>query len=234
MRAEEELNIKDELYRRMVVEQYSDVLILLETSECGLRLNDATGNVVSVLISGTSCGPTGGGWDLRLMDSVGERSVLDAPTVASTHTEFYSGTDDEAQFAVSVGYFDESSFRATIGGGSSFRHVLRYAEIDGVVYGTPVISSGGTPPVQSPFALSVAPNPFRSSSVVALTLPAEAAVTVAAYDALGRRVLARDLGRLGAGRHMVGVEGTALAPGVYVVRVTAGEEMATTRLVRVE
>ena len=45
-----------------------------------------------------------------------------------------------------------------------------------------------------------------------------------------RSVLRRDLSALGAGRHTVSLdEGMRLAPGVYVLRLTQGEQLARVR-----
>ena len=50
-------------------------------------------------------------------------------------------------------------------------------------------------------------------------------------DANGRRVLSREVGSLGAGRHTVDLsEGRKLPPGLYWVRLTQGVDVRTTRV----
>ena len=112
---------------------------------------------------------------------------------------------------------------------------LVYAEVGGAVYGADPVAA--EPPPGAPHALRVErvhPNPFRESAAIALTLPESEAVGIALYDALGRRAWSRDWGQLPAGRHALPLDGSALAPGVYVVRVRAGAEAATWRVVRTE
>lgn len=56
-------------------------------------------------------------------------------------------------------------------------------------------------------------------------------LTVEAFDVLGRRVATFADEPLAAGRYTVALDATALAPGVYVLRASAGGEVRTTRLV---
>ncbi len=65
------------------------------------------------------------------------------------------------------------------------------------------------------------PNPSSGGANVALTLPAPSVVRLAVYDALGREVAVLHDGLLGAGDHRFSV-GSGLAPGIYVLRATAG------------
>ena len=82
------------------------------------------------------------------------------------------------------------------------------------------------------FDLRVAPSPFGASTTVHLALPEAARLQVELYDALGRRVRAWDEGARAAGAHRVRVSGEGLAPGVYTLRLVAGDRQATRRLVR--
>jgi hypothetical protein len=73
------------------------------------------------------------------------------------------------------------------------------------------------------------PNPVVGERLmVAFTLPARGSARLDLMDLSGRRVASRDLSALGAGRHRVELgEGAKLAPGVYVVRLGAGERTLT-------
>jgi hypothetical protein len=139
---------------------------------------------------------------------------------------------NEVRFAADIGFVYYGG--AGVGGCG---WCLSYAHVGGVEYGegNPVAVE---PPAEGPEALAleaVSPNPFRASVTLTLSLPSAEAVTVEAFDALGRRVLARALGVLAPGRHRVEFDGRAWAPGVYVVRVTTGAgEVATRRVVRAE
>lgn len=75
-------------------------------------------------------------------------------------------------------------------------------------------------------ALAVSPNPARGAATATVTHPA-GRVTVELLDALGRRVaLVSDADAAG-GTNAFALPLAALAPGAYVVRVTAGREQLT-------
>lgn len=94
-----------------------------------------------------------------------------------------------------------------------------------------VSTSGDTP---AALALRIdGPNPFREEGRLVLALPAAADVRATAYDALGRRVAVLHDGPAPAGPLALRLAGTALVPGVYTVRVSAGTETVHQRLVRV-
>jgi hypothetical protein len=79
-----------------------------------------------------------------------------------------------------------------------------------------------------------APNPARNDWLVRLALHTQEHVTLEAFDIAGRRALTADLGTLEAGRHALAVpDGASLVPGVYRVRVRAGEHTAERVLVKV-
>jgi hypothetical protein len=74
------------------------------------------------------------------------------------------------------------------------------------------------------------PNPFQDRATLRYELPEAASVRIVVYDLLGREVAVIVDGELGAGRHAAVLDGRALAAGVYVVRMTAGERALTQRL----
>jgi len=80
------------------------------------------------------------------------------------------------------------------------------------------------------------PNPFRSEASIAYTLIEASSVRLEVFDALGRRISVIDEGGRAAGRHQVTISGTAMTPGLYLVRLStsspAGERTATRRLMR--
>jgi len=70
---------------------------------------------------------------------------------------------------------------------------------------------------------------------VAFALPSEAAARLELLDVSGRRVRAREVGSLGAGRHRVNLaEGRRVTPGLYWVRLTQGPNRRTTRVAVIE
>ena len=88
-------------------------------------------------------------------------------------------------------------------------------------------------PVRESFALrGTYPNPSSHDLSTAFSLPAAAPARLEVLDVSGRRVWSREVGTLGAGRHVVSLP--ALRSGVYMVRLTQGSRSATTRFERVK
>ena len=75
------------------------------------------------------------------------------------------------------------------------------------------------------------PNPSRNLSV-SFTLPGSKPATLVIYDISGREVSRREVGSLGAGRHVVTVGGAGtLPPGIYLVHLIQGERRLVARAV---
>ncbi|RMF56009.1 MAG: T9SS C-terminal target domain-containing protein, partial [Bacteroidetes bacterium] len=91
----------------------------------------------------------------------------------------------------------------------------------GVVATEPV-----TPPAED-LALRVVPNPFAAGGRVMFTLAHPAHVRLDVYDLLGRRVAVLADGRYAAGTHTLAPPLATRAPGVYLLRLTAGAATAT-------
>jgi len=86
---------------------------------------------------------------------------------------------------------------------------------------------------RSTFTLSVFPNPVRQRAVVQVDLPRASALTVEVFDAFGRRVRQLDASMRPAGRHELALDADGLASGVYLVRMTAGEDLTAVRRITV-
>ena len=84
------------------------------------------------------------------------------------------------------------------------------------------------------------PNPTRTASVIGFTLPNARAVWIDVLDLAGRHVRTlRSGGVMSAGEHSVvwdggGDHGAPVRPGVYLVKVRAGDEAGVRKVVRVE
>ena len=91
--------------------------------------------------------------------------------------------------------------------------------------------------VPGEFALeSVAPNPTASAATISFALPRDATTQVRVLDVTGRVVVTLEDGVAVAGRHAITWDGTDaggrhVAPGLYFVRVSAGDRHLTGRLV---
>ncbi|RTQ45624.1 PKD domain-containing protein [Hymenobacter gummosus] len=80
--------------------------------------------------------------------------------------------------------------------------------------------------------ISVAPNPLTQETAVQFTLDKATRAQVQVLDLLGRPVLTTLAQQLGAGQQRIalGTEGRRLSAGVYVVQLTLGQELFTTRV----
>ena len=75
------------------------------------------------------------------------------------------------------------------------------------------------------------PNPARQSARVRVDLPAAADVSVELYTVLGQRVVAlASRAPMAAGLNELALDTSRLAAGVYVIRVVAGDQIATQKL----
>ncbi len=74
------------------------------------------------------------------------------------------------------------------------------------------------------------PNPGHRTTEIAFRLSAPGDATVEMFDALGRRVLLLHDGPTAAGDHTLAADLSALPSGLYVVRLTAGDETHSRRL----
>jgi hypothetical protein len=87
--------------------------------------------------------------------------------------------------------------------------------------------------VEVPAVLSFAldglrPNPAVGELAVSFTLPSAAPTTLALLDVSGRRLIAREVGSLGPGRHLLRLgEGARFAPGIYWLRLTQAGRVLT-------
>lgn len=77
------------------------------------------------------------------------------------------------------------------------------------------------------------PNPFRERTVIRYAVDRPANVRIDVYDLNGRHVRRLRDGQQSAGEHEVAVDGTGLAAGRYVARMTSGARTSTATLVRV-
>lgn len=123
------------------------------------------------------------------------------------------------------------------------RHtLLAFAAAALVVAAPPAHAASVDPPARAafelvddapqPFRLSTArPNPFATSSRIELSLDEPTTLTVAMYDALGRRVALLHEGFTRPGTYSLRLEAGDLPPGLYIVRAHDGRGTTATRSV---
>ena len=95
--------------------------------------------------------------------------------------------------------------------------------------GRPVAAEETTPALPA-LDLRIDGNPVRGIASVTLTLTEARSASVVVFDALGREVARLHDGPLSAGTHEATLDTRRLSPGIYVIRLTAGAEVATQRL----
>ncbi len=84
--------------------------------------------------------------------------------------------------------------------------------------------------VPEALAVEAFPNPLASAATVRFGLPAAGAVTLVAYDVLGREVARLAEGVREAGWHRARFDASDLPSGLYVVRLTAGAHVETAQM----
>jgi hypothetical protein len=77
------------------------------------------------------------------------------------------------------------------------------------------------------------PNPFTTETAVTFSLSRDLSVRLEVFDILGRRVALLHDGRLQAGEHIMRFDATGLPDGMYLIRLSGGEEHAETRALKI-
>jgi len=107
--------------------------------------------------------------------------------------------------------------------GSNYGYRLRLE--DGATAGETAVAV----PVTASLRLTgFVPNPARGAAQIAFALPGRGPATLSVFDVAGRRLHSLEVGSLGPGSHTVPV-GTALASGVYLVRLEQSGKILTLR-----
>lgn len=100
---------------------------------------------------------------------------------------------------------------------------LQGAEINGVQYGMLTLLEHTNYEVERFHLSQNYPNPFNPTTTIQYTLPGAADVTLIVFDMVGRKVAELVSERQAAGNYQQQFDGAALASGVYVYRLQAGE-----------
>jgi hypothetical protein len=95
------------------------------------------------------------------------------------------------------------------------------------LYSGGVTTAAEEAPSANGVTVTVAPNPTASGAGVAVLAAVAQAVRVSVSDMLGRELAVLHDGQLAAGRHEFRLEGAALPPGVYLVRVVTPRRSVT-------
>jgi len=116
--------------------------------------------------------------------------------------------------------------------GASYKYFLEDVDLNGkgTLHGPARVDMGAG--IRASFALAQnAPNPARTSTTFAFSVPTACEATITVYDVAGRKVAVPYAGQAKAGENEVAVDVSALAPGVYTYRLEAAGEAAAKRMV---
>lgn len=128
-----------------------------------------------------------------------------------------------------------SFIHSTVGAGKC-AYRLKQVDLDGTVHYPQVATlkwgqSDLAEEKPTDFSLSQNyPNPFNPSTSIRYGLPQKSPVHLAVFNTLGQQVALLVEGEQEAGYHEVHLDGTGLSSGVYFYRMTAGEYVATKKL----
>jgi hypothetical protein len=75
------------------------------------------------------------------------------------------------------------------------------------------------------------PNPYNAETVIRYQLPADAHTTLKVYDLLGREIVTLTDERQSAGLHSTRFDGSHLASGIYIYRLTSGLHVQTRKMI---
>ncbi len=89
----------------------------------------------------------------------------------------------------------------------------------------------GDAPPDAPRIAAIAPNPFNPATTIALVLPAPATVRLTVHDLAGRCVATLVDGPQPAGERRIAFRPRGLASGAYLLRLDAGQDVRTRKLV---
>ena len=101
-------------------------------------------------------------------------------------------------------------------------------------FGAAVVQTPAISRLSVPLALRGGwPNPTHSKLTVAFSLASADLARLDVFDAGGRMVMSRSVGSLGAGEHLLALEGSTLPlrPGLYIVRLSQGGRKLSARVV---
>ena len=100
---------------------------------------------------------------------------------------------------------------------------------------TPTASDDAGTRIPNSFRLNqVYPNPFRTGATITYDLPRSVDVRLEVFDLLGRRIRSMVDQHQQAGRYAVNLDGTGLASGVYLFRLTADRHVQVRTGIRLE
>lgn len=108
--------------------------------------------------------------------------------------------------------------------GENYGYRIKQIDFDGTFEYSKVVNVNGITP--SEFSLEQNyPNPFNPSTNIAYSVPVKSDVTLEVYNLIGQKVMTLVQGSVNAGKHVVQMDGSSMASGIYLVKLNAiGED----------
>ncbi|HEY6162771.1 MAG TPA: T9SS type A sorting domain-containing protein [Bacteroidia bacterium] len=92
-------------------------------------------------------------------------------------------------------------------------------------------SSNGVENISGNVSLGIFPNPMNNNATIDLQLTQSSNVEVNVFDVVGRNMITLPQGTLSAGMHLIDLDASKLPSGVYFVKVKAGNDVVTKKIV---
>lgn len=199
-----------------------------------LEINVSTIGMKDIALSYATRG-TGTGFDSQVaefsVDGGMSWTFIDEET-NSRNTAFFLVQYDLKAFG-ELNNQSHVTFRITLDGATSDAGNNRIDNI--AVEGEPITTSSENQVEASTFGLeSVWPNPIRDVGYVALSLGSTQEISLELFDVLGRGVQQIAQGEFSAGRHEIPFSTQSLANGIYLLRLTSANGVATRRITVIE
>ena len=147
-----------------------------------------------------------------------------------------AGASDESRAKVNdaliVGRSPYRYVDASVEAAASYKYYLEDVDLSGkgTLHGPARVDLRAG--VKASFALAQnAPNPARTTTTFAFSVPTACEATISVYDIAGRKVGVPYAGHAKAGENELAVDVSSLAPGVYTYRLEASGEAAAKRMV---
>ena len=89
----------------------------------------------------------------------------------------------------------------------------------------------GRQPLQVPFGIAIAPNPFSNATTISYSLPNAGNISLKLYDVTGKLVTTLATGYHNVGTSSVTVSRSSLASGIYMLKLKTDNSTTTSKLI---
>jgi subtilisin family serine protease len=172
-------------------------------------------------------------WDAEEFDTAGynlyRRGVIDSKARSSDSLEGYARVNADLISGTGPYVYLDGGL-----GEGSYEYVLEDVDLNGKGTQHGPVYVDHNPSLPGTYALfACRPNPASENAVISFSVPQghTGAVELVVYDIAGRKTMDLSRSAVEPGSHDVEVDASALAPGVYIYRMTAGDFSAIKKMV---